>query len=151
MVSFRDARPPNLPSDMAILANQMDLSRPVSLRKLIGYLSGDNAVQFNSAGLPETSGIAASATWTLQNTNYWGQAPINPGTIGTNQTAEQVEIPQFHIIGHFRLYQQDENGKLSGDGIQWANLSLHTWDTVYLSGVSSWNNQFYGMSFARNP
>jgi hypothetical protein len=86
---------------MAILANQMDLSRPVSLRKLIGYLSGDNAVQFNSAGLPETSGIAASATWTLQNTNYWGQAPINPGTIGTNQTAEQVEIPHFISLGIF--------------------------------------------------
>ena len=33
--------------------------------------------------------------------------------------------------------------------IQWSRLHLHTWNTNYLSGVSIWNNQEFGMSFSR--
>jgi hypothetical protein len=53
MVSFRDAVPPNNPADMATLAQQMDLSRPVSLRNLIGKLT--RPVQAPATGLGSNS------------------------------------------------------------------------------------------------
>jgi hypothetical protein len=94
MLSFRNARPSNLPPDMAILANQMDLSRPVSLRKLIDYLNAPTAVQFNSAGLAETSGIAASATWTLNAQGFWNfQGKLNNSNAITQQWAIGMVLP----------------------------------------------------------
>lgn len=68
--SFRDARPPDYPPDMAALAEQMQLSRPVSLRTLIADLSAPTAVQFSS-GVLDTSGIAASANWILNAQGFW--------------------------------------------------------------------------------
>lgn len=35
------------------------------------------------------------------------------------------------------------------DDIHWSRLHLHTWDTNFLSGVSIWNNQDFGMSFSK--
>jgi hypothetical protein len=94
MVSFRDARPPNLPPDMATLAKQMRLSSPVSLRKLIGYLSAPTAVQFKSAGLPETSGVAASATWTLNAQGFWNfTGSVNNSNAITQQWAVGMALP----------------------------------------------------------
>lgn len=88
MVSFRDARPPNFPPDMANLAGQMKLSRPASLRKVIDDLSAPTAVQFNSAGLPEASGIAANATWTLNAQGFWNFAGgVNNSNAITQQWA----------------------------------------------------------------
>jgi hypothetical protein len=36
------------------------------------------------------------------------------------------------------------------EDIHWSRLHLHTWDTKYLSGVSTWSGQEYGMSFSRS-
>ncbi|MFI9240586.1 hypothetical protein [Streptomyces sp. NPDC053079] len=46
--------------------------------------------------------------------------------------------------------RQFHNLILNGpDQLLWPRLSLHTWNTDYLSGVSQWSNADYGFSFAR--
>jgi hypothetical protein len=80
-----------------------------------------------------------------EDTYFYGQ---------TAMTTDVAQDPyQYHIIGgNVYLSQTDANGHPLSNAIQiqWMNLSIHTWDIVYLSGVSSWNGQFYGMSFTQN-
>jgi hypothetical protein len=123
MASFRDARPTNLPPDMATLVQQMQLSWPVSLSKLIGYLSAPTAVQFNSAGLPETSGIAASATWTLNAQGFWNfTGGVNNSNAITQQWAVGMKLPL-----------QDQSFWVSASGQVGPNLPL-------FSNTASWND-----------
>jgi hypothetical protein len=58
----------------------------------------------------------------------------------------------------FRLSPQDYNTHVLRDiilhssgqaDIYWSRLHLHTWNTNFLSGVSIWNKEEYGMSFSR--
>jgi hypothetical protein len=94
MLSFRDARPPNFPPDMATLAQQMELSRPVLLSKLIGYLSAPTAVQFKLTGVPEVSGVAASAAWTLNAQGFWNfTGSVNNSNAITQQWAVGMALP----------------------------------------------------------
>ena len=123
MVSFRDTRPPNLPPDMATLAKQMQLSWPVYLSKLIGYLSAPTAVQFNSAGLPETSGIAASAIWTLNAQGFWNfTGSVNNSNAITQQWAVGMALPL-----------QSQTVWVNASGQVGPNLPL-------FSNTASWNN-----------
>jgi hypothetical protein len=79
---------------MATLAKQMELSLPVSLSQLIDYLSAPTAVQFNSAGLPETQGITASATWTINAQGFWNfTGSLNNSDKITQQWAIGMALP----------------------------------------------------------
>ena len=47
-----------------------------------------------------------------------------------------------HVLRDITLHASDGSGN-----IQWSRLHLHTWNTKYLSGVSIWNGQEFGMSY----
>jgi len=49
-----------------------------------------------------------------------------------------------HVLRNITLHAVTGTGD-----IHWSRLPLHTWDTNFLSGVSIWNNQEFGMSFSR--
>ncbi len=49
-----------------------------------------------------------------------------------------------HVLRNITLHAVTGTGD-----IHWSRLHLHTWDTNFLSGVSIWNNQEFGMSFSR--
>jgi hypothetical protein len=85
-----------------------------------------------------------------EDTYFSGQTSVT--TDVTQVTQEGIDPSQYHVIGlNVYLNQTDANGQpLGNNSIYWPNLSIHTWDIVYLSGVSKWNGQFYGMSFTRN-
>ena len=103
MVSFRDAVPPDNPADMATLAQRMNLSRPVSLRHLLGFLGPPTAVQFNSGTL-RTSGIAASGLWSLNAQGFWNFT----GSLNNSDA-----IPQQFGFG-MALNVRDANGNRLG-------------------------------------
>jgi hypothetical protein len=125
VVSFRDARPPDYPPDMAALTEQMHLSRPVSLRALIGDLSAPTAVQFSSGPL-RAQGCLASAYWTL---NAQGFSNFS-GSINNSDA-----ITQQYAVG-MTLNVRDANGDAIGvmhSGQVGPNLPL-------FNNNASWND-----------
>jgi hypothetical protein len=130
-LSFRDARPPNSPPDTAALASQMGLNRPVSVRTLIGFLTAPTAVQFNSSGLPEASGIAASATWTLNAQGFWNfTGSVNISNSITQQWAVGMALPLQG--GQFWVNHSDQVGP---------NLP-------FFSNTASWNDMGFDQRIA---
>jgi hypothetical protein len=58
---------------------------------------------------------------------------------------------QIHAFGDCNFSQTDANGDAQGSGtLLWPIIAIHTFDIDYLSGASSWNGQYYGISFTRN-
>jgi hypothetical protein len=108
---------------MATLAQQMDLSRPVYLSKLIGDLSAPTAVQFNLTGVPEVSGVAASATWTLNAQGFWNFT----GSVNNSNA-----ITQQWAVG-MALSLQGESLWVNHQGQVGPNLPL-------FSNTASWND-----------
>lgn len=93
MVSFRDAAkvkvPPNDPVDMATLAQQMKLSRPVSLRTLITDLNASppDSVIFNSGQLgPSTTTGQALVGFTIAGGVSYQGSVHESGFIGHTYT-----------------------------------------------------------------
>ncbi|WP_141522458.1 hypothetical protein [Bacillus toyonensis] len=50
----------------------------------------------------------------------------------------------FHVIKNFNIPLEGGHGY-----VNFSRLLMHTWDTDYISGESSWNGQEYGMFFVR--
>jgi hypothetical protein len=75
---------------------------------------------------------------------YWAIA------VDTLYNAGNIPQMQLHSLGDAYLWESDSNVQpQGGNQIHWDNLSIHTWDIDYLSGVSDWDGQWYGMSFTR--
>jgi hypothetical protein len=108
MLSFRDSRPLNfLPLDMATLAEQMQLSPPVYLSKMIGFLNPPTAVQFNIVGLPESSGIAAGGTWTLNAQGFWN---FTGGVNNSNAITQSWAVSMMLPVGSLWVYASGQVG-----------------------------------------
>lgn len=52
--------------------------------------------------------------------------------------------PHAHVLSNIKL---DKAG--GGGAVTWAKLLLHTWNTSFLSGISTWNGNDYGMNFKK--
>lgn len=61
-------------------------------------------------------------------------ATYNVGDISSTHEMTNITLQPF-VQGHSPLH--------------WSKLLLHTWNMNYVSGVSMWNGQEYGMSFSR--
>jgi hypothetical protein len=54
-----------------------------------------------------------------------------------------------HGVGH--VLRDLTMVRLGAEDLHWKALYLHTWDVNFLSGVSEWRGERYGMAFVRSP
>jgi|SRR5271157_560823 len=86
-----------------------------------------------------------------RNMYFW--APNAGGSAVLGQYPVDIPWTQFHTIGNIYFWEVDSDGNVlygpNHGGAHWDSLAIHTWNIDYLSGVSEWNGQYYGMSFTR--